>query len=126
MWTPERILKAVPKLHKISRRLFLRSAAGVAAATAAIPLWLVPQEVRATEEWVSILQPWQDPEWFPMSLKVAANKNLHTLYEQGGPLDVYDYYSALAGVKIVARLLQEMMGKVIFLDKSGHIICFPD
>lgn len=96
MLTAEQLSQASGPDTAITRRSFLRVATGFGLCAAISPHLLFPREARA-EEWVTIAKPMEDQEWFPLSVNVAKAQGRHTLYEPGGPLDIYDFYSTLAG-----------------------------
>lgn len=86
---------------ELPRRSFvidlLKVTGGLVAAATSAPIWLPPRVARA-EEWLGVAdEPWQYPDWNPLSPEVAQAKRMHTVYEQGGPLDIYDLHSPLVG-----------------------------
>lgn len=122
MLHPEQLQQVTESSYRLSRRSFLRGLAGLAV-MAVVPAALSrPTTVRA-EEWLALpAQPFQDPEWFPLSTDVARAQGKHTLYAQGGPLDTYDSFSTLIGAQTNFRgqneqFVQEYFTRYSFLNR---------
>lgn len=71
---------------------------------ARVPFLSQPPHSAEAAEWDELpYKPWEDPVWFPLWKAEARRLGQPTLYDVGGPLDIYDSLSTLVGEQTSLR-----------------------